>query len=108
MRSTLKHETQTTETFTRVSYTCDVCEKVLLDGQRPRLCGICGREVCGRDSCWQRLEIDGEMDSEVVCAYCQATQDDARARIQGTLRVAYEHCDEIRAVWKRRSLAHKE
>lgn len=105
----MKHETQTTETFTQVSYTCDVCGNALLDGQKPRLCGICWRETCGKETCTQigKLADDGNPVVH-ICHPCVAVEAGGRARIEGTMRVARTHCEEIRTVWKQRSLAQKE
>lgn len=106
----MKHETQTTETFTRVSYTCDVCGNALLDGQKAEVCTICERDVCRAETCSILAYFDDANYAERLCSRCQMAEAESggRARIEGTMRVAREHCDSIREAWRLRSLAHKE
>lgn len=44
-------------TFTTTRYTCDLCERCLLQGQRPLVCEVCQREVCGDCHVWLSFDL---------------------------------------------------
>lgn len=103
----MKHEVQTTETFTRVSYTCDICGNALLDGQRPQVCTICEREICREEECSILAYLDDANYAERLCRECHTVEEGARQQIGDCMDAARQACSDIRVFWKQRSLAHK-
>ena len=111
----MKHEIQTTETFTRVRYTCDVCGEELLAGQRPTLCEICGREICSRgvfstcppaERCVYERHVSGRghRSDDPICRFCMETETGALTQMDTLMLAAYHSCEDIRKAWKQRSL----
>lgn len=65
----MRHETESTTVFKKITYTCDLnSAHVLLEGQKPWICYVCGREVCRDDVCSSPRLFDGR--EEHVCRIC--------------------------------------
>lgn len=104
----MRHETQKTETFTTVSYTCDVCGGALLAGEKPTQCIICGRDTHRRNECRTLVlfEDDRLGDPSVLCLLCQNVEDGVRGAIRGIIDEVENNCQRMRNNWKERSLRH--
>ena len=95
----MKHETIETATFTKVSYTCDLCKKELLAGAKPFICYICEREVgvC----CYHIRSIDGF--DHRICNACDILPQFSQ-QIKNHIEVHEEALHLIKEAWKDASL----
>jgi len=97
----MKHETTETVTFTKVSYSCDLCKKDLLAGAQPFICGICGRETCNNFMCseWKSMTHDDIR----ICAICRSLEHFSQ-HIADALNVYEQKEKSILQQWKEESL----
>lgn len=60
------------ETKRKIEYTlCDVCSSEV---QSPRVCPLCGRDICGKITCIVHTYPDGGDYCERICKFCYHAQ----------------------------------
>ena len=57
--------------FERVIYSCDLCGQELRPGQSPKVCRVCGREMCHLITvCYQVVQFPGDRQVTNICQFC--------------------------------------
>ena len=92
---TVTHETVV---FEKVRYTCDDCGKPLIEGEKPRVCSICEKEICGLCQ-WQAINPE-EHEVLKLCRGCNDTAAPFLTQWKERVRYHEESVARLRALWK--------
>lgn len=101
----MRHTTIETVKFTRIRYSCDVCQEKLLEGAKPTLCSICQREA--HWSCMKEMDY-GSLGIKRICFPCNQCRNDFLPSLLATRQRYDEDISMMKADWKQVSLRETE
>lgn len=95
----MKQVSTETVIFEKVRYSCDVCHRDLLQGEKPQPCNICGVDTC--QGCRSHVSIPRD-DVLWACTPCLAYQSEFSLRWEHIFRLYTESVTALKAEWKQK------
>ena len=91
--------------FERVIYACDLCGQELAPGQSPKVCRVCGRDMCHQIMvCYRLVQFPDSRRGEIICRLCYHLSSDFLQEM-GAAFLAYGNMEETQLRrWKALSL----